>query len=105
MVVGLATDAEAAARAGRPDQAAEQIERALRIEPRNPRLWHRLAEIRLSTGEYGQAVQLAAKSNSLAGSDRALRADNWHLIATAYELSGDVAGARRARDKASELQR
>lgn len=86
------------------DAAAGSLERALRIEPRNPRLWHRLAAVRLDQGQLDQAVQLAAKSNSLAGYDRGLQARNWRLIASARYAKGDVEGARAAEAKAEALQ-
>lgn len=60
--------------------AANTLERALRIQPDNALVWNRLAHVRLEQGRYQQAVSLAAKSNALAGSDAALRADNDELI-------------------------
>jgi len=68
--------------------AAASLERALRIEPRNPRLWNELAQVRLRQGQYAQAESLAARSNSWAGNDSALRADNARIIAEAREISG-----------------
>jgi hypothetical protein len=46
-----------------------------------------LARVRLKQGQYAQAKSVAARSNSWAGSDNALRAENWRLIAEARELS------------------
>jgi len=68
------------AAAGRLVQAAASLERALRIEPRNPRLWHELARVRLRQGDGAQAANLAARSNSFAGSDAQLRAANQGII-------------------------
>ena len=42
----------------------DALERALRIEPRNPSLWHELAGVRLLEGHYEQADSLAQRSNS-----------------------------------------
>lgn len=86
------------------DAAASSLERALRIEPRNPRLWHRLAAIRLDQGKLDQAIQMAAKSNSLAGYDRGLQARNWRLIANARYAKGDAEGAHAAEARAGALQ-
>ena len=83
--------------------AVGTVERALRIEPRNPHLWNRLANLRLQQGRYGMAADLAAKSNNLAGGDLALKRDNWRLIAKARRAAGDVAGARVAERKARML--
>jgi predicted Zn-dependent protease len=80
------------------------VERALRLEPHNPLLWHRLAKLRLQQGQFAQAVSLAAKSNSLAGENRRLQASNWDTIAQAQDKLGDAAAARAAREKARALQ-
>ena len=97
-VAGLLENARADATAGRLANAAATLERALRIEPRNPRLWQALARVRLKQGQYAQAESVAARSNSWAGSDNALRAENWRLIAEAREARGDAEGARQARE-------
>ena len=93
------------AAAGRLANAAATLERALRIEPRNPRLWHELARVRLKQGQYAQAESVAARSNSWAGSDNALRAENWRLIAEARTARGDAEGARTALDAAERSGR
>jgi predicted Zn-dependent protease len=97
-IAGLMENARADAAAGRLANAAATLERALRIEPRNPRLWQELARVRLKQGQYAQAESVAARSNSWAGSDNALRAENWRLIAEAREARGDAEGARQARE-------
>ena len=79
-IAGLMESARSDAAAGRLVQAAGTLERALRIEPRNPRLWHELAKVRLRQGDGAQAANLAARSNSYAGSDSALRAANQSII-------------------------
>jgi len=91
--------------AGRLANAAATLERALRIEPRNPRLWQELARVRLKQGEYGQAESVAARSNSWAGSDNALRAENWRLIAQSRDSRGDADGARTALETAERIGR
>ena len=79
-VARLMDNARADMDANRLGAAAATIERALRIEPRNARLWHELARVRLRQGEYAQAQSLAARSNTWAGSDQALRAANQRVI-------------------------
>src|SRR5947207_2661891 len=74
-IAGLMDTARADAAAGRLANAAATLERALRIEPRNPRLWHELARVRLKQGQYAQAESVAAGCNSWAGSDNALRGE------------------------------
>jgi len=79
-VAGLMDTARADVAANRLGSAAATLERALRIEPRNPRLWHELARVRLRQGDYAQAESTAARSNTLAGADGELRAANQRII-------------------------
>jgi predicted Zn-dependent protease len=102
-VVALLDRAEKQANTGDLDAAAVTLERAIRIDPRNPVLWHHLATVRLAEGESLEAEQLAAKSNSLAAGNRSLQARNWELIAQARHYRGDPAGARAAEQRAHAL--
>jgi predicted Zn-dependent protease len=104
-VLALAEQAGRDSAEGRLASAAATLERALRIEPRNPRLWQELARLRLAQNDPEQAEQLAARSNSWAGDDRRLRAANWQLIAEARAARGDVAGAREAQERARRYER
>ena len=87
-VASLVDSAHADVAAGRLTHAAASLERALRIEPRNPRLWHELGKVRLKQGQYAQAESMAARSNSWAGSDSVLREENQRLIEQAREAAG-----------------
>ncbi len=102
-VTALLENAARQEQAGDFTAAAATLERALRIEPRNGHLWNRLANLRLGQGQYGAAADLAARSNTLAAGDLALRRDNWGLIARARRAAGDIAGARAAERKAQLL--
>ena len=104
-IAGLMQSARDDTSAGRLSNAAATLERALRIEPRNPRLWQELARVRLKQGEYAQVESTAARSNSWAGSDGGLRAENWRLIAQAREARGDATGAKAALEQAGKLGR
>jgi tetratricopeptide (TPR) repeat protein len=104
-IAGLMDSARADAAAGRLPNAAASLERALRIEPRNPRLWQELARVRLRQGEYAQAESLAQRSNTWGGTDNRLRAENWGLIAQSRQARGDAEGARKALDLANQLNR
>ncbi len=68
---------------GNLDSAAQTLERGLRIAPKDAALWSQLAAVRLQQLRYGQAISLAAKSNSLAGGDTILIRRNQHIIETA----------------------
>lgn len=104
-VVALADSARTDAAAGNYAAAAAAIERALRIEPRNARLWHELAQLKLKQGDASQAANMAARSNTWAGADKVLRAANWRVIGEAKRALGDEAAANAAFDKANALLR
>jgi predicted Zn-dependent protease len=92
-VLALLDEAEARAS---PAASAASLERALRIEPGNPLIWHRLARLRLDQGSYSQAEALALKSNTLATRRPDLWAENWAIVAEARRQMGDVDGAGEA---------
>jgi len=102
-VIALAKNAREDVSAGRLNAAAANLERALRIEPRNPALWHELARVNLHQGQATQAAQFAGKSNSFTGDNVQLRAANWRLIGQALTQTGDQAGAEAAFAKAEQL--
>src|SRR2546426_9677600 len=95
-IAGLMDGARSDAAAGRLTNAAASLERALRIEPRNPRLWQEPARARMKQGDYAQAESTAARSNSSAGPHNPLRAANWRLIAPPREARGGAEGAEGA---------
>ena len=69
--------------AGNYGQAAASIERALRIDPRQPVLWLELGTIRLKEGDFTQAEGMGRKALSLSAGDAALTAKSEQLIAAA----------------------
>lgn len=88
------------------EQAAASLERALRINPRQPTLWHNLAGVRLTQGDWIRAANLATNSNMHAGNEQEyyqLRIRNWMLITLACEGMGDMTCAREARNRAQTL--
>lgn len=99
-VLTLVAQADQEISVGHFQMASVSLERAMRIEPRNPVLWQKLAQVRLSEGEYRQAENLAAKSNALAPESRRLRAENWRIISQARQGLGDRQGAQAALEKA-----
>lgn len=99
VIVALLDDADNLASVGKSDQAAATIERALRIEPRNALLWHRLATIRIQQQQWQQAIAMARKSNALASNNDKLKSENWGVIALAYDKLGNQQKANEARMK------
>lgn len=104
-VVALADSARADAALEKYSGAASALERALRIEPRNPRLWHELGRLKLQEGDFRQAASMAARSNTWAGADKTLQAANWRLIGQARRADGDETGAQEAFRKADAMSR
>lgn len=103
--MALLRHGEQLASSGLYKQASASIERALNIEPRNPFLYQRLAELRLQQGLPQQAVALARKSNSLARNNPYLRAENWALISHALQIQSQFDRADSAARKAKRLRK
>jgi cytochrome c-type biogenesis protein CcmH/NrfG len=103
-IASLMKDARTASDSGQAANAAALLERGLRIEPRNPRLWQQLARVRLDQKDFMQAESCAQRSSSWAATDTALRYENWQLIAKSREARGDAAGAKAALDAAERLK-
>lgn len=97
VVAGLQRDAQALNQAGESAKAAAILERAIRIQPRNPQLWHDLAQVRFTQERYQQAESLALRSNRYAARQPELQRANWRLIATSREKLGNTKGAAAAR--------
>ncbi len=76
------------AEAGQGDLAAATLERAIKIEPANPWLWHRLAVLRMQQKNWGQAIELANRSIALANGNQRLIGGNWLVISLALEGAG-----------------
>lgn len=101
VIASLINDAEQFSNEGKTEQAVATIERALRIEPKNPLLWHQLAIVRMQQQQWQQAIAMARKSNALAANNKRLKSDNWALIAAAYDALGNKEKANEARNKQS----
>ena len=102
-VVALLDQAQSQTEAGKHEAAGASLERALRIEPRNPWLWQELAQVRLAEGQYEKAISFARKSNSFGGGKRRVQAENWQVIGKARVAQGDSAGADQAFKLAIDL--
>ncbi len=85
---------------GNVQSATTTIERAIRIEPRNPTLYYKLALLRLKESRPRLAEDLAKKSALLASNDTRLKKHSWLLIAKAREMQKNFEGAKEAKAKA-----
>ncbi|MGB5224735.1 MAG: tetratricopeptide repeat protein [Arenicellales bacterium] len=102
-VTSLVSSADNSIKHGDYRAASAAIERALRLDPKNADLWHRLAQVRLRQSEYAQVESLSLKSNALSNGNKPLMARNWSLISKARRLSGDGVGADEAEVRAYQL--
>ncbi len=59
-VTELLADASAAESSGRYEQASMLLERALRIQPRNPEILQNMAEVNRQMADYEQALNFAS---------------------------------------------
>lgn len=101
-VVQLIEDAHRAEHAGDLDQAAVFLERAMRIQPRDPALMQQMAEIQLQKGEYDQALNFAVRSYDTGPRVGEICARNWRTISVAREHLNDENGALEAEQRAGQ---
>lgn len=94
-VLALLDRSEGFMAAGDHDSAAASLERALRLDPQNAELWHRLARVRFAQADWAAAESLALRSVGLDATG-ALRRENWRLVADARRRMDDEPGAREA---------
>lgn len=74
---------------GRYNQAEMELERALRIEPRNAEYWYAMAKVKYQQNFHNQAIQFCLKSKSLAGQNSKLIRLNDALIAKVRQRQSD----------------
>lgn len=84
--------------------AAKTLERAVSIDPRDAKSWNLLAHLRARQNQYTMAVNIAAKSNSLAGEhQKALKKDNLMLMADMKSRLGENVQAEEYRRQANSI--
>ena len=81
----LYRQAESSLAQGRYRQAEMELERALRIEPRNGDYWYTMARVKYHQNLPDQAIQFSLKSKSLAGHNSDLIRLNDELIGSARQ--------------------
>ncbi len=98
-VIALVTRAEAQTRAGDLGGAEATLERAVQIQPHNPRLWLDFAQLRLAQNQPAEAEQFALRAVQYAVGNNGLRAA-WLMVAKTRDAQGNAQGAADARRKA-----
>ena len=82
-----------------PRNAVAYLERAVRIDPRNPQLWIKLSAAHLADGNLAAANQHARKAIALAGDNDVLVRDAWLQMADIRDAEGNTAEARSIRQR------
>ena len=97
----LLADASAAEQTGDYGQAASYLERALRIQPRDPEILQSMAEVQLQMRDYGQALNFASRSYDIGPRVGEICSRNWRTISVSREHLGDHPGSVEAEKKAA----
>ena len=98
-LIAQAKDAE---RNGDLDRASSYLERALSIQPRDPQLLQHMAEIKLQSEDYQQALSFAARSYDIGPRVGEICSRNWRTISVAREHLQDSHGANEAASRAMQ---
>jgi tetratricopeptide (TPR) repeat protein len=101
-VVQLTQSAQEAEQAGNFDQAAVLLERAMRIQPRDPQILQHMAEIQLQKGDYQQALNFAVRSYDTGPRVGEICGRNWRTISVARGHLNNENGAREAERRAGQ---
>ena len=100
-VTTLLADASTAETDGNYEQAAMLLERALRIQPRNPEVLQNMAEVQLQMRDWEQALGFAVRSYDLGPRVGEICARNWRTISVSREYLGDHGGSVEAEHRAT----
>lgn len=102
-IVALISESDRNRNSGDLDAAVVVMERALRIDSRNPTLTYKLAQLRIKQNKPQLAEELAGKAALLAGSNLELKRKSWLLIAEARQMQQNPQGAKEAKAKADSF--
>ena len=97
----LLADAGQAETGGDYDQASVLLERALRIQPRDPEILQHMAEVQLRKKDYEQALTFAVRSYDIGPRVGEICSRNWRTISVARGHLGDNGGSEQAEQRAS----
>ena len=96
-VNSLMVQAQAEMLIGKHQSAESKLERGLRIEPENSKLWALLAKAHYAQGNYTQSIDMARKAIRFSRDDDFI-AKHWRLVKKAGEKSGDTGAVKDALD-------
>ena len=86
------------------DEAADKLERILRIKPRYAPAWSRLSWVTMQSNEPARSIEMAKRSNSFAQGNQKLLLLNWTFIRAASQMLGDDEAYRQADQKIESLR-
>ncbi|GAB4200528.1 MAG: hypothetical protein Tsb002_36690 [Wenzhouxiangellaceae bacterium] len=96
----LLEQAKNAERDGDLERSATLLERALRIQPRDPEILQHMAEVQLARQQFEQALSFASRSFDVGPKVGELCARNWRTVSIAREHLGNSQGAEEAESRA-----
>jgi hypothetical protein len=96
-VEGFVEQAQKLEGEGKPAEASQQVDRALRLAPDAPELLQYQAELSIAQGRFAEAEPLARKSYDLGPKLGSLCARNWQTVAELRTAEQDAAGAQSAK--------
>ena len=94
-VQSLIVSAQSDLAVGKSGSAVSKLERGLRIESKNPKLWNLLANAKFDQSNYQQAISMSKKAIRYSSDDDFI-ASNWNLIKKAGLKSGDTVVVKEA---------
>jgi tetratricopeptide (TPR) repeat protein len=98
------SQAQAQRKKGDLPGATVSLERALRIEPRNPLLWLEMGRLRMDQRNYPQAENMARKALSMSVGDDSTQSAAWRLIADSLRARDRNPEAEEALERARALE-
>jgi Tfp pilus assembly protein PilF len=101
-VKALLSDAASAESQGDYDAAASLLERAMRIQPKDPEVLQAMAEVQLHRQDYQQALGFATRSYDDGSRVGEICSRNWRTISVARSHMGDNSGAVEAEQRATQ---
>lgn len=104
-VLALIGQAQDQRNAGNGEVAAATLDRARRIEPRNPFVWVEMVKTQLALQQPQDAEATAERARAYARGNPHIDRQLWQLIAEAREQQGDGSGASTARARADDIAR
>jgi hypothetical protein len=101
----LVSQAQAQRKRGDLPGATVSLERALRIEPRNPLIWIEMGQLRMDQRNFPQAEAMARKALSMSIGDDRTQSQAWQLVADSLRTLGQVCSKVADLIEAQRLER